>query len=352
MQDTENKVRRVSTAWARTLSFIVNFAEQRGLNRGELLRCAGVSDAVVGDPDGRVPLSSLYDLVEAASESLSDPYLGMHVSASIQVQDMDALGFVMVTSPTFGAAMRRMIDYQRLWSDGERFEMFEENSIVRLTYETFGPERPAHLQMAQMAFYDMVVNGTQMIPGIEFRSVHFRQVPSAQAEEYRKTFPCPVYFGGGTNEVRFESRWLEFPMPDSNEALCSFFDRYTQEKLDRLPVESTVVEQVRLMLKTRLGTGQVKLEQVAESLHMSPRTLQRRLSGEGTSLHAELDEVRRQQALYFLEAGTSIAELSWLLGYAEPSVFHRAFKRWTDLSPEVWRAQRRRHQESILPRTQ
>jgi AraC-like DNA-binding protein len=248
----------------------------------------------------------------------------------------------MITSPTFGGALERMFRYQRMWAEGERFTLVPDGSRVRVTYEQYGPARPAHVQMAQMSFCDFVINGGRLVPGLSFECVRFRHDEPAEAEEYRRMFPAPVEFGAGIDEVRFDKALLDHPMPDANAALCDFFDRYTRDKLERLPANTSVVARVRDRLRKQLPDGLVKLEHVAEHLHMSARTLQRRLSDEGTSLQAELEEVRRQQALYFLEAGVAIAELSWLLGYSDASVFHRAFKRWTNTSPEAWRSAHRR----------
>ncbi len=74
---------------------------------------------------------------------------------------------------------------------------------------------------------------------------------------------------------------------------------------------------------------------------MSPRTLQRRLGDEGTSVHALLDEVRRGRAAALLDADMAIGEVAYLLGYSEPSAFHRAFRRWTGVTPEAFRARTR-----------
>ncbi|MEZ4222480.1 MAG: AraC family transcriptional regulator [Polyangiaceae bacterium] len=317
------------------------YVEGRGADAGELLTASGLTREALSDVDGRIPLTSLYVLIEAAREALEDPCLGLHFATSLELADLDALGFLMITSATFGAALERMFRYQRMWAEGERYEQWVEGERVRVTYEQYGPARPAHVQMVQMAFCDFVVNGRRFIPELEFDSVHFRHPEPAEAGEYQATFGVPIEFGAAVDEVRFPSRLLDLALPDANEALCAFFDRYTRDKLDRLPGEQSVVARVRSLLRKLLPEGQVKVEHLAARMHMSTRTLQRRLGEEGTSLHAELDEVRRQQALYFLQAGVAISELSWLLGYSEPSAFHRAFKRWTNTSPEAWRSTHR-----------
>lgn len=338
--DKPERARAGPTAWARMAMLFVDYAEKRGARRAELLARAGLSEAALSDPDGRIPLAAMYDGIEAAREATGDACLGLHFATSMELEDLDALGFLMITSPTFGSALERIFRYQRMWAEGERYEMFVEGERVRVTYEQYGPPRPAHVQMAQMAFSDFVINGSRHIPGLEFECVRFRHERPPEAAEYERMFGVPVEFGAACDEVRFPTRLLDLPLPDANAALCAFFDRYTRDKLDQLPGGESIVSRVRSLLRKQLPEGKVKLEHLAEWLHMSPRTLQRRLGEEGTSLHAELDEVRRQQALYFLEAGVAIAELSWLLGYSEPSAFHRAFKRWTDTSPEVWRSAR------------
>jgi AraC-like DNA-binding protein len=82
---------------------------------------------------------------------------------------------------------------------------------------------------------------------------------------------------------------------------------------------------------------------------MSPRTLQRRLHEEGTSLHEQVEQVRRERAAAFFDSGMAIAEIAWLLGYADASVFHRAFKRWTGRTPEAWRAEQRLAEGATRP---
>lgn len=69
-----------------------------------------------------------------------------------------------------------------------------------------------------------------------------------------------------------------------------------------------------------------------------PFDLQRRLAAESTSPTDLVETVRRACVLALVEAGASLAEIAWMLGYSEPSAFHRAFRRWTGTTPTAWRA--------------
>jgi AraC-like DNA-binding protein len=88
------------------------------------------------------------------------------------------------------------------------------------------------------------------------------------------------------------------------------------------------------MLANRLGEGDATLAGVAKALKMSERSLQRRLADEGATFDALLDDVRRQLSLrYLADPAIAVSEVAYLLGYSEPSPFHRAFKRWTGTTP-------------------
>jgi AraC-like DNA-binding protein len=87
-----------------------------------------------------------------------------------------------------------------------------------------------------------------------------------------------------------------------------------------------------------LPSGAFSEADLAEALHISPRTLQRRLADEGTSFKVLLDEARRELALRLIgERRMSIKETSYLLGFSEPGNFSRAFRRWTGAAPSRFR---------------
>lgn len=330
------------TAWARVAQLFLQFALRRGVERGSLLRVARLSESVLEDPDGRVPLEALYDLLEAIQQATGDPEFGLDLPLGLEIEALDALGFLFMTSATFGSAMERMLRYQRLWNEGERLELTVEGELACLSYEPYGPPRPAHVAMAQATLSDIVANTPRFVPGLTFVRACFRHAAPREPARYERVLGVPVAFAQPRVQAQLERRMLELPIPDANSQLCAFFERYASQKLERLsPVPSSIVERLRAVIRRQLPEGELKISALAEQLHMSARTLQRRLQDQGTSLQAELDEVRRQQALYFLQGGTAIAELSWLLGYAEPASFHHAFKRWTGMSPEGWRASHR-----------
>ena len=130
----------------------------------------------------------------------------------------------------------------------------------------------------------------------------------------------------------------EVPQLAADPAMSSIMERHLSRLLRDLPPDETFAARVRHVLIEELRRGEPTLDRLAARLRMSERTMQRRLSQQGTSLQALLDEVRHDLSLRHLgESRESIAEIAFLLGFSEVSAFHRAFKRWTGSTPGAYR---------------
>ena len=123
-------------------------------------------------------------------------------------------------------------------------------------------------------------------------------------------------------------------MPRADAALKGVLDRAATQLLERLPRRDTWTARVREILAAELARGAPTLEQIAYRLGVTERTLRRRLHDEGTSHKEVLAELRLSLAQRHLsERVLSVAEIAFLLGFAEPSAFHKAFRRWTGRAP-------------------
>ena len=106
--------------------------------------------------------------------------------------------------------------------------------------------------------------------------------------------------------------------------------------------DRSIVARVRSAVASRLPRGAPEIGAIARQLAISPRTLQRRLAAEGVSYQQLVDLLRREVAERLLrDASVSIGEVGYLLGFSEPSAFHRAFKRWCSVTPQQYRARHR-----------
>lgn len=336
---TTGDARQRPSAWGRTLSALLGCARSLGLDPDALREAIGVDPSTLADPDGRVPLEALYAFVELVMDRTGDEHAPLRLARGLDVESFDALGLLVLTSATFGEALERTMRYQRIFAEGERYELVEAGDLLHVRYTPWGPPRPAHDAMAEMFARDLAVH-TAMITGapIDGVRVRLRAVPRDRARLASLLGVAPEV-GAPIDEVLFPRAALDLPIPRADAAVARFLERYLDERLARLPADSPIAR-VRAAIEALLPS--VALSKVARRLGASPRTLQRRLATEQTSFADLVEEVRRARALALVEAGASIAEIAWMLGYSEPSAFHRAFRRWTGTTPAHWRSEHAR----------
>jgi AraC-like DNA-binding protein len=124
--------------------------------------------------------------------------------------------------------------------------------------------------------------------------------------------------------------------------LRQFLEGQASEILARLPARTGLALEVQRALTARVGGGDTQIGAIARQLAISARTLQRRLAAEGVSYQELRDDARKEAAeRYMRESTLAICEVAYLLGYSEPAPFHRAFKRWYGMTPEVFRQKQR-----------
>ena len=170
----------------------------------------------------------------------------------------------------------------------------------------------------------------------------------ARIEPERVTTPRPPtpagayqrYFGvevrrGKAHAVTFSASSATRPFLTANEEMWEFFEPELRKRLSALDAAASIADRVRAVLLELLPTGATSVDAVARKLNVSRRTLQRRLSDEGSNFQAMLNQTRKELARHYLKnSSMSAAEISFLLGFEDPNSFFRAFHDWTGDTPE------------------
>ena len=172
------------------------------------------------------------------------------------------------------------------------------------------------------------------------RPVHVRSAtlahadPGLGADAYLPFLGVRPRFGSDGYAMELEGRAADWPVATANSEILESLDARADELLAGLVSGRAVSDQVLRAISGRLKGEVPRIDAVAKGLAMSPRSLQRALSDEGTTYQELLDQARRGLAMrYLADSGAVIFEVAILLGFSEPSAFHRAFKRWTGHTP-------------------
>jgi AraC-like DNA-binding protein len=296
---------------------------------------AGIPLAELGDPERRFPRESMLTLWRTAREVTSDPAFGLHIAERVPYGSFGVLEYIARSSSTLGDALARVARYARLLDD------VAEVAFVKLGDEvTLVPRLsdawpiPSDVMEGLLAVAIRMARELSGDPSLLPRAVEVRHAAPADTREHARIFGVAVRFGGAKDGITFSESQLALPVVNADPTLSAILDRHAQELLRRLPPAGTFGQRVRGLVAAELRGGNPALERVAAKLHVSTRTLRRRLDDEGTSFTLLLDELRRELALRYLEErAMALDAIAFELGFADARAFRRAFKRWTGRAP-------------------
>jgi AraC-like DNA-binding protein len=310
----------------------------RGHDRSNFLKTQDVDPGMFRDPEARLPHTVAATLWSAAARLTNDLDLGLHAAEGIRPGALGALGYALRTSDTFGVSLERLCRYHRVLHDAAEVQLMVRGRHAvlshRLPIPGGVPRAVSEYVVAAWLITSRQATGVNWIP-VEARFPH----PAPEdISEHRRLLGCTLKFEHDRSELVFSRDLLAMPFLSADPSLQAILEARVQAMLQKLPRGEAVTDGVRRLLTGELCNGEPSLLHIAPQLHMSPRTLHRRLENEGTSFRQVLAEVRRELAArHLIERRLAVGEIAFLLGFSEPSAFHRAFKRWTGHAPLAYR---------------
>ena len=173
---------------------------------------------------------------------------------------------------------------------------------------------------------------------LELDEVHFVHAAPPDITTHKRIFKCPILFGQNENGIIFNTKYLEYPIIASNLELLELLEDHAKTLQNKIYHTNTFTSHVKNAIIELLPLGKTDIDSVAKKLAMSKRNLQYKLKNEAISYQELLDQMRNNQAKYFLkQIELSIVEVAFLVGYSEQSTFNRAFKKWTGMTPGEYR---------------
>lgn len=317
---------------------IAQAMRRSGLDPLDLFREVGIDAAKVANPEWRVPLPVFDRLLARCVQASGDEAFGLLAGEQIQPQVLHGLGLAWLASDTVYDGLQRLVRFGKLVTTAVELKLVEDDDLVHVDF--------GRLPTGDGVVYakeDYAVGTVSRMCGLtlgEFLAPAFVQLERPRpehAERWESLLASRVEFGAERCRISWYGVDIMEPLVTGDPALARVNDEQTQAYLDSFLVQSTSRTVVDKIVE-RLPDGPPNQQQIAEALHVSNRTLQRKLKEEGTSFMDLLQDTRLELARKYLRhPNRSVVETAYLLGFSEPSTFSRAFKRWTGMAPAEFR---------------
>lgn len=322
---------------------IVQYAARHGVDSDSLCAAVGIEPALLKMPDQRIT-GTLHSVVwREAVKRTGDEHLGLHLGEAFNLTTLGIVGYVLVNCQTFKEVLEKLSQYTYLFSQGAYIHFSVSEGLVLCdcdivdNLKNYLLEEPRH---AVESTFASLLTATEMLTGKPLypHAVWFHHPRPADTSEHERIFQTRVHFSMPTNRIIFDANCLNWSVLSANSNLLSVFEQHAEAMLDAMNREDNYTRRVVQAIAQQLKGELPLIEAIARSLAISVRQLQRELQAEGTSYQQLLDETRKELALRHLKnLDTPIHDVAFLLGFSEPSAFHRAFKRWTGQTPRTYR---------------
>ncbi|OIQ87000.1 HTH-type transcriptional regulator VirS [mine drainage metagenome] len=317
---------------------VLDSLREKGVDGRPVLERSGISPALLSLPEARVTAAHYTALLRETAKVLDDEFFGQD-SRRMKIGSFSMLCHSVVHCRRLDQAVRRTLDFFNLLLDDLHGALEVSDTAVRLVVTERHPERPARIlgQEALLMFTHKLacwlVN--RRIP---IREAAFRFPEPAQGREYALMFCPALRFGQPKTVLTFDPGMFLLPVVRGEGGLKEFLRQAPENLLVQYKDSQSQAARIQRRLRPLPPADWPSLEVMAGELNCSLSTLRRRLEAEGQSYQLIKDRLRRDMAINLLaDPERSITGIALELGFAEPSAFHRAFKKWTGARPGEYR---------------
>ncbi|OJF95688.1 AraC family transcriptional regulator [Pararhizobium antarcticum] len=319
----------VSAIRASVLIPIIAHMEKTGLQTDALLARHGIMRSQIANPYAMVPLTAYVSFFEEASRMSNSTNLGALLGTTVTPGDLGPTGVLFNISPTILDAMRRVTRYisaiqgatsNGLWQEGDDYVWSYQISSSKLWPRRQDSEFTLSVccQLIRLGF------SRTWRP----QEVHFEHPAPRDTTILEKIFRAPLKFAQPSNRLIMAGPEAERSYRSEDPALVAVLEHHIAELAEKTNATESMRERVSTLISIHLGYRKITIAGMAADLGMAPRTLQRRLQEENTSLRDMVERHRRELAQKQLTGNVDKGRISESLGYADSTVFWRARQRW------------------------
>ncbi|MCU4450650.1 AraC family transcriptional regulator [Acinetobacter lwoffii] len=280
------------------------------------------------------------DLLEDLNRLHPRTGLGLEIAAYVQPKHLGIIAYLALSCENLGEAMARYQDFHRLIYDGSPLLVEFDHPYVSIRWEAPEPN-PTQLTdeiaiALMIQFLKLFMSGE----GINLHEVHFLNSAPKNISVYEQYFQCRVRFDQPRTQLILPVAEAFKPLRNGDHTLQQLLLQQAQALLDKLPNSTQLDQRLQHAISTGLQKNQYQIDFIAKKLGISVRQLQRHLQQQNATFQERVQEVRFMLATEYLkDPHLSLQEIALLLCYSEQSAFQRAFKHWTQVTPQQWRIQ-------------
>jgi len=315
--------------------------ELHGLDARAIFRRHGVSALDIRDPNARIPSEKWDHIMREAASRIADPAFGLRAVRCWHPSNLGVLGHAWLTCSTLRSGLERIARHGRLLGEKVSLRVSDAPGGLKLTVDSGRADPIVGPIMVDLTMA-MLIDLCRINSGASLRPLQVQLKRSAPDGEraHAAFYGCPVRFSAPDDSFTLSATDADEPLPTSNRQLAATMDRLIAEQIAHLD-KSNVVARCKASLLEQLSSGELSEVEMAQHLHMSRRTLQRKLAEAETTYQKLIDDTRRDLAVRYIEDPRhSITDITFMLGFSQQSAFTRAFKRWTGVPPTDYRARR------------
>jgi AraC-like DNA-binding protein len=313
------------------------FAEA-GVKPAAILRHARLPATLHLNPHVLLSTAQIFAIYRAVEALVDDPGFAMKLVKAFDKSGHQPAFLAACYAANYRDALGRIDRFKRL-STCEKFVISEKGGELAVSKEwphSIQAEPPLSIDLSFAFIVELGRKGTgERITPVR---VDFAR-PGPRCLDHETFFGCPIRFNATRNLLVMRASDLDRPFPGHNSEFLELLTPALAAARGDLDAESTLSEQVKVVLKRSLASGRPEVSNIARDLGTSERTLQRRITEDGTTFRQLLAEARQELGEHLLsDQSISIDEVAVLLGYQDTSSFYRAFKEWQGVTPHNWRA--------------
>lgn len=325
------------------LGLIMRALEQRGVPASRVLEGTGLTLDNLLEPGTRIPAATCLQWIEQGLRLGLTPEMSMAAAAELDLRSHGFLGYAVLASPTLGDAIDMAVHYLATRTRLLEVRPFREQGQAVLQIDEgvpLGELRPWIIDGLMAAIFSICRQMFNIAPP-PVSEIRFAYPEQPHHRLLREQSDGSLRFDCGFTQIRFPEAFLSLPVGTADPQLAQLAARQCEQELRQLQQQQSLLGKARQLAEQHLADPR-GMESVARALHMTPRTLRRRLEALDTSYQKIVEELRRAMAMEALaNSDSSVEQIAEQLGYNDPSNFGRAFRRWTGKSPRNWRRDRR-----------